>query len=250
MKNFRIARCLVDGKINEYAIFEDKSEKKLIQTHKKYGKYFEVDNEFNTENIPSLERSFNGRIKDVIVTVAMGDADCPYPSFYYRNSFDEYNDKVVYFIDREIGESLRKEFLEKYDGVSFKWTIACADTDELNYYKMIDTDHSKVRCSVYNKSTPMIFDTAEEAQVYVDLLLNISCACAKTMVDKMISSETMEDIDNVTDIAFPAIKAFMGNRDDIVFDLIYDIINNDSIFEGKYELNQYRFRVIQYADRN
>lgn len=49
MKEFRVAKCLVDGEINEYAIFADGSRKKIIQTNDKYGKYFEVDNELNTD---------------------------------------------------------------------------------------------------------------------------------------------------------------------------------------------------------
>lgn len=40
MKEFRVAKCFVDGKVNEYAIFADGSRKKIIQTDKQYGKYF------------------------------------------------------------------------------------------------------------------------------------------------------------------------------------------------------------------
>mgnify|MGYP001516644220 CR=1 FL=1 len=36
MKEFRVAKCLVDGKVNEYAIFADGSRKKIIQTDKQY----------------------------------------------------------------------------------------------------------------------------------------------------------------------------------------------------------------------
>ena len=49
MKEFRIARCLDDNEIHEYAIFADGSRKKVIKNDEKYGKYFEVDNELNTD---------------------------------------------------------------------------------------------------------------------------------------------------------------------------------------------------------
>lgn len=37
MKEFRVVKCLIDGKVNEYAIFADGSRKKIIQTSDKYG---------------------------------------------------------------------------------------------------------------------------------------------------------------------------------------------------------------------
>lgn len=66
MKEFRVAKCLVDGKVNEYAIFADGSRKKIIQTDKQYGKYFEVDNELNTDCKSFLRFSYSGRIKDAV----------------------------------------------------------------------------------------------------------------------------------------------------------------------------------------
>ena len=76
MKEFRVAKCLVDGKVNEYAIFADGSRKKIIQTDDKYGKYFEVDNELNTECKSSLRFSYSGRIKDAVEMIRNGNGDC------------------------------------------------------------------------------------------------------------------------------------------------------------------------------
>ena len=62
MKDFRVAKCLDSNGINEYAIFSDGSRKKLIQNDEKYGKYFEVDNELNTDCTSLLRHSFTGRL--------------------------------------------------------------------------------------------------------------------------------------------------------------------------------------------
>ena len=76
MKEFRVAKCLVDGKVNEYAIFADGSRKKIIQTDKQYGKYFEVDNELNTDCKSFLRFSYSGRIKDAVEMIRNGNGDC------------------------------------------------------------------------------------------------------------------------------------------------------------------------------
>ena len=75
MKEFRVAKCLIDGKVNEYAIFADGSRKKIIQTNDKYGKYFEVDNELNTDCKSFLRFSYSGRIKDAVEMIRNGNGD-------------------------------------------------------------------------------------------------------------------------------------------------------------------------------
>ena len=55
MKKFRVAKCLEDGEVVEYAIFEDGSRKKRIFEDKQYGKYFNVGNELNPNgNVPFI----------------------------------------------------------------------------------------------------------------------------------------------------------------------------------------------------
>lgn len=105
MKEFRVAKCLVDGKVNEYAIFADGSRKKIIQTDKKYGKYFEVDNELNTDCKSSLRFSYSGRIRDAVEMIRNGDC-------ISSMKFIGRIDKVLYFLDRKTGEELRQKSLQ------------------------------------------------------------------------------------------------------------------------------------------
>lgn len=102
MKKFRIAPCLTKDGVRDFAIFEDGSRKKMIQTSDKYGKYFEVDNDLNPDGRPLLKYSFTGRIKDAVETIRNGNGDVI--STY--NLFGEHV-SVQYFIDRTIGDELR-----------------------------------------------------------------------------------------------------------------------------------------------
>ena len=63
MKEFRVAKCLDNNGIHEYAIFADGSRKKLIQNDEQYGKYFEVDNELNTDCKTFMRFSFQEESK-------------------------------------------------------------------------------------------------------------------------------------------------------------------------------------------
>lgn len=114
MKEFRVAKCLGNDGVKEYAIFADGSRKKLIQIDEQYGKYFEVDNELNTDCNTCLKYSFSGRIKDAIDTIKSGNGDC-------INQFNFFgkHDRVLYFIDRKVGEELRAKSLEGWKDTKF-----------------------------------------------------------------------------------------------------------------------------------
>lgn len=118
MKEFRVAKCLVNGKINEYAIFADGSRKKMIKINDKYGKYFEVDNELNTDLKSCLRFSDSGRIKDAVEMIRNGNGDC-ISSMKIIGKVD----KVLYFLDRKVGEELRHKSLEGWKNTKFGWGL-------------------------------------------------------------------------------------------------------------------------------
>ena len=117
MKEFRVAKCLDNNGIHEYAIFADGSRKKLIQNDEQYGKYFEVDNELNTDCKTFMRFSFSERIKDAVDMIRKGNGDCIQSVKLFGRV-----DKVIYFLDRKVGDistcarghysSFRKECLD------------------------------------------------------------------------------------------------------------------------------------------
>lgn len=76
MKNFKVVKCLKNGEIVKYAVFEDGSRKKRIQTDSQNREYFYVDNELNTNVSTSMKYSFSGRIKDAVDMIKLGNGDC------------------------------------------------------------------------------------------------------------------------------------------------------------------------------
>ena len=156
MKEFRIAKCLVDGKVNEYAIFADGSRKKIIQTDKQYGKYFEVDNELNTDCKSSLRFSYSGRIKDAVEMIRNGDCISSTQLFGKH-------DNVVYFLDRTIGEELRKKSLNGWKDTKFGWAIECGYKNSFSGYSMLNKKMERI--SMFDEECkPMTFDTEEAAK--------------------------------------------------------------------------------------
>ena len=83
MKEFRVAKCLDNNGIHEYAIFADVSRKKITQNDEQYGKYFEVDNELNTGCKTCLRFSYSGRIKDAVDMIRNGNGDCIQSSRFF-----------------------------------------------------------------------------------------------------------------------------------------------------------------------
>ena len=108
MKKFRVANCFdeLHNKIGEFAIFEDGSKRKRIFVYAGSHKCFEVDNELNKDSNNILATSFSNRIKDAVDTIIAGNGDVIKID---TKILDGEHIHVLYFIDREYGESLRQK---------------------------------------------------------------------------------------------------------------------------------------------
>lgn len=239
MKEFRIARCLDNnGKgINEYAIFADGSRKKLIETDEKYGKYFEVDNELNTDVKNSLRFSFSGRIKDAVDTIRNGNGDC-------IKSFQLFgrHDSILYFIDRKFGEELRQKSLDGWKDTKFAWAIETGRKDSFSPYAVLNEKNEII--SIFDKErTPKYFVSKEEADHYIESLITTSFDYAKQCVDMV--KESSEDgwkkwfakVENET------------SKCSIILDYACDMID-DTVGEEKLkfdvpQLDKYGWKVVQ-----
>ena len=98
MMKFRIEKCLVDDKINKYAlIYNEKGEivaRKIIEKDKDGNEYFSTINTFNTKN-KILAKRFSGRIKDAVETIKTGNGDCICRNnIFWSGAF--YNIRVLY----------------------------------------------------------------------------------------------------------------------------------------------------------
>lgn len=221
MKEFRVAKCLVDGKVNEYAIFADGSKKKIIQTDKQYGKYFEVDNELNTDCKSFLRFSYSGRIKDAVEMIRNGNGDC-ISSMKAIGRID----KVLYFLDRQIGEELRKKSLEGWKDTKFGWAIECGNKNSFSGYSMLNKKNEPI--SVFDKDrSPVVFDTKESADEYVEYLIERSKYYAKRLVNNLCGITDEKERDKIIDNAIDEIENDTKTKFSIIFDFMFDMLTGN-----------------------
>ena len=219
MNEFRVAKCLVDGKVNEYAIFADGSRKKIIQTDKKYGKYFEVDNELNTDCKSSLRFSYSGRIRDAVEMIRNGDC-------ISSMKFIGRIDKVLYFLDRKTGEELRRKSLEGWKDTKFGWAIECGNKNSFLEYSMLNKKNERI--SVFDKDrNPMIFDTKESADEYVEYLIERSKYYAKRLVNNLCGITDEKERDKIIDNAIDEIENDTKTKFSIISDFTFDMLTGD-----------------------
>lgn len=130
MKEFRIAKCISeDGKsIGRYAIFKDGSRRKPILVNKKGQEFFIVDNWFQSD--PELDEfnhgyltdifkySFSHKPEDMITSIRRGYGDVITARYIFGRT-----ESVLYFLDREYGESLRKQTIEGWQQAKFGYVL-------------------------------------------------------------------------------------------------------------------------------
>lgn len=237
MKEFRVAKCLVDGEINEYAIFADGSRKKMIQTDEKYGKYFEVDNELNTALKSCLRFSFSGRIKDAVDTIKSGNGDCIKTVRLIGR-----HDNVLYFLDRAIGEELRKKFLDGWKNTKFGWAIECGNKYGVSGYAMINNKLKRI--SIFDK--PMTFDTEEAAKKYVGDLIERARYYAKRLANELANITEVEERSDIIYGITNEIDEYAGAKFSILLDFTFDMLTGDyKLKSSECNLDNMGYKVIQ-----
>lgn len=241
MKEFRVAKCLVNGKVNEYAIFADGSRKKMIQTDERYGRYFEVDNELNTALKSCLRFSFSGRIKDAVDTIKSGNGDCIKSMQMFGR-----HDKVLYFLDRTIGEELRKKSLDGWKDTKFGWTIEYGNKNSFSGYSMINKKMERI--SIFDEEyKPMIFDTEEAAKEYVEGLIEKARYYAKRLANNLVNVSEGEERGRIIDETIREIDEYAGAKLSILSDFTFDMLTGDcKLKSSECNLDNMGYKVIQW----
>lgn len=240
MKEFRIAKCLVDGKVNEYAIFADGSRKKKIQIDEQYGKYFEVDNELNTNCKSCLRFSFSGRIKDAIDMIKSGNGDCIESIQLFGR-----HDSVLYFLDRTIGEELRKKSLDGWKDTKFGWAIECGYKNSFSGYSMLNKKMERI--SMFDEERkPMAFDTEEAAKRYVEGLIERAKYYAKRLANKLVNVSEEEERDRIIDETIREIDEYAGTKYSILSDFAFDMLTGDYKLKSfECNLDEMGYKIVQ-----
>ena len=240
MKDFRVARCLENGKVDEYAIFADGSRKKKIQVDEQYGKYFEVDNELNTNYKSCLRFSFSGRIKDAVDMIKSGNGDC-----IKSVQMVGRHDSVLYFLDRTIGEKLRQKFLDGWKDTKFGWAIECGNKNSLSGYSMLNKKMERISM-LDEERKPMTFDTEEDAKRYVEGLIERAKYYAKRLANNLTNVSEEEERNRIIDETIREINEYAGAKFSILSDFTCDMLTGDcKLKSSECNLNNMGYNVIQ-----
>lgn len=245
MKNFRIAECLDKDGIHEYAIFADRSRKKRIYEDEEYGKYFEVDNELNNEISNILKFSFTGRIKDAVDMIKAGSGDCIKSS----NLFGGRHIKVVYFLNREVGEELRKKSLEGWRDTAFGWIVEAGNKCSFSGYAPINKKGERISC-FDEERTPITFSTKAAAEEYANEIITKAASYAKRIASQAKGENEVEE-EKAIEAIFDEIDESTGTKCSLLSDFVYDMLTDYfQLKSPECSLNKWGCRIAQYAIAN
>lgn len=234
MRKFRVARCLVDGRVMEYAIFEDGTRKACIEEDEQYGKYFRVDNELNKSVKTFLAKSFRGRVKDAYDTIAAGNGDVLKVSFIGC-------EQVVYFLDRKVGEELREKFLDGWKDTKFGYRLQFGSKHSLAPWLPLNEDNETIFFK--NDGKVKYFDSEESAKEYIDKLMKVAYKGATDIV------EGMKDTPGNRDELYQWMDEFEARygKNSVVMDMIFDMVVGDAekLKFDKPQLDNYGIEVVQ-----
>lgn len=240
MKEFRIAKCLDNNGIHEYAIFADGSRKKVIQNDEQYGKYFEVDNELNDECKTCLRFSFCGRIKDAVDMIRNGNGDCIQSVKLFGRI-----DKVIYFLDRKVGEDLRQKSLDGWKDTKFGWAIECGYKNSFSGYSMINKKMERI--SVFDEERkPMTFETKEEANKYVESLIKMARYYARRLANKISGIEDEKERGKIIDATMDEVEEYTNTKFSVIQGFTFDMLTGDFRLKSfECNLDEMGYKIVQ-----
>ena len=226
MKEFRVARCIDNSGeipvIKKYAIFKDGSRRLPIKTDDKGREYISVDNwiqsepemdEFNNGVLNKyLKYSFSGKPKDAIDSIRKGYGDVLSVIHLFGKI-----ERVLYFLDREYGESLRQQTLSGWKDTKYGYVLYF-DSIALNKNNGLrDFDREDV-----------FFNSSSDAIKFAEHIVTKSI----TLADKIQGYPYKEDAPYLS---------FMDEIKDPIVDLVFkqfeDIYNEGDIFRRKDDLS-------------
>lgn len=242
MKEFRVAKCLENGKIREYAIFADGSKKRMIKNDETYGKYFTVPNELNENETDILRHSFTGRIKDAVDTIKSGNGDC----INVSNLFGKH-ESVFYFLDRKIGEDLRAKSLEGWKDTKFAWALKAGYKTSFGGYSLLNEKDELITMFDENR-IPAYFDNETDARNHMNFLIEEAWTFAKQLAEKIEKEDDETKKEQVfSDMLNEILEKYP--KFTLLESLICDMLNNDFTLKfSEPKLDQIGWRIVQQID--
>lgn len=229
----RRTKCLISGKVVDCVIVNGK--RKIIEVDKEHGEYIYVANEKITgTDLDKKLKSFTGRIKDAVDTIREGNGDVIRQGIFG-------GEEVIYFLDREVGEKLRKKSLEGWKDTKFAWVLRFENKNSM--YRGAHL-HKYNEVSVFSEEPLLYFDTEEEARKYSEKLIEVAYRDAQRLVEDM--KDKNGDQDELCQW-FDEFDAKHG-KNSVVQDMIFDMCvdNAKALKFTEPKLDKYNLRVEQF----
>ena len=237
--NFRVARCLNNGVISKYAIFEDGSPKALIEENDAGDEYFCIQNPYAVPNPENGVKSyfnlhFYNMIKDAITAVREDYADAIQCKGQSTGGFIH----VVRFVNEEVGKEYRKKTLAGWANTKFAYALRAGSKNSWSGYNLIGPNGEKLGL-MSNTLKYRVFDTKEEAMKYGDELLEVAREYASRMVNA-------EDHEAAIHECFDEVNEKYG-RFSIIEDFMADLVtgNADAYKNEQKVLEEYGYDTMQ-----
>ena len=134
----------------------------------------------------------------------------------------------------------------------FKWYVNIGYKGLMlnDYYLSEDFDLVSQYLIDKHVQQPLIFDKKKDAREFMETLIEDVRCYVKHLVEDTLASNTVDEISDVCDIFIDKIKHDTKEKSDYYLDLVYDMILNDSIFEGIYELNNCKYKIVKRMVRS
>ena len=183
--------------------------------------------------------------------ILAGNGDCIWvypklylncPEFYNNYCYWDANIKLVYFIDRSIGEKLRQKFINEWKDTKFYYCISYGSNRSSFGCRPLMPNFQQM--PVNSKDKPLTFDSEQAASDYLAQLIEKSknyarkianCSCDDTMLD--VANEVIDEIE----------KEF-GDSSCIITDFVCDMLGDN--YKPKtpdFSLDVYEYKIEQVA---
>lgn len=233
-REFRVAECLTENGVKEFAIFSDGTPKEQIQKDEQGNKYFRIANPYAPENASYKERHFYNRIKDAIFAIRDGYADAIICKDQSIGGFIQ----VVKFVDDAVAMEYRQKTLSGWQNTQFGFAMRAGNRNSWSGYSLIGNNGEKLGFMA-NTLKYKVFDTVADAEKYANELLTEAVRYAS----KIVEAENHED---AIDSVFDEIRNTFGNFS-IVEDFVCDLLKGDgSAFKNsEHSLDEYGYDISQ-----
>ncbi len=251
MKSYRIAKCLINGEIGEYACIvtdEGKRIQSKVYWNEEYGKYFLVPNERPNDgcrrgiDMKYLIYDFKRLPKDAYDTIKAGNGDYTVSSSAAIPIFDEYG--VAKLVDREKGDKLREQYLKETEDLEFYYIVQLVNKNSFSPSLVyLGKKHQTTIIQIDGPSKLRLFKSVEDAKSYIDRILELSKDLANKICESFNNGGTFTDVLKSEGID----DRFSDIRVTLAMDMIEDKDDKYTVRPYTDNLPNYRFNINQYS---